>query len=134
LPTKIAIVLDDSLPTWQKVNVTAFLASGIAATATESIGMAYTDADGTRYAPMFGQPVMVFAAERSRVIRTLNRAVARGLSPAVFTSALFDTRNDSENRAAVAAATRSELDVVGLAIRADRKLVDKVVDGLQLHG
>jgi hypothetical protein len=132
--TKIAIVLDEALPTWQKLNVTAFLASGIAATAAESIGEDYADADGTRYAPMFGQPVLVFGADRLRVVRTLHRAVARGLAPAVFTAELFGTRNDRENRAAVAAVGRHELDVVGLAIRADRKLVDKVVDGLTLHG
>lgn len=132
--TKIAIVLDESLATWQKLNVTAFLASGIAATASESIGQRYKDADGTEYAPMFGQPVMVFGADATRLARTLNRAVDRGLSPAIFTSALFDTGHDDANRAAVAAVGRAEMDVVGLAVRADRKVVDKIVDGLKLHG
>ena len=131
--TKIAIVLDESLATWQKLNVTAFLASGIAATASESIGQRYKDADGTEYAPMFGQPVMVFGADATRLARTLNRAVDRGLSPAIFTSALFDTGHDDANRAAVAAVGRAEMDVVGLAVRADRKVVDKIVDGLKLH-
>jgi len=131
--TKIAIVLDESLPTWQKLNVMAFLASGIAATAADSIGLRYTDADGTDYAPMFGQPVMVFGADKSRLARTLNRAVDRGLAPAIFTSALFHTGDDVQNRAAVAAVGRAELDVVGLAVRADRKVVDKVIDGLKLH-
>lgn len=134
LHTKIAVILDDSLPTWQKLNVTAFLAGGIAATAPESIGERYCDADGTDYAPMFGQPVMVFGADKARLMRTLNRAVARGLSPVIFTSALFSTGHDDENRAAVAAVSRAELDVVGLAVRAERKIVDKVVDGLKLHG
>ena len=131
--TKIAIVLDESLATWQELNVTAFLASGIAATASESIGQRYKDADGTEYAPMFGQPVMVFGADAARLARTLNRAVDRGLSPAIFTSALFDTGHDDANRAAVAAVGRAEMDVVGLAVRADRKVVDKIVDGLKLH-
>jgi len=133
LPTKIAIVLDRTLPTWQKLNVTAFVASGIAATATESIGLDYVDADGTRYAPMFGQPVMVFGAEKAQVIRTLSRAIARGVSPAIFTSELFDTTHDAANRAAVAAVAREEMDVVGLAVRAERKVVDKIVGGLSLH-
>ena len=106
--TKIAIVLDEGLATWQKLNVTAFLASGIAATAGESIGQRYKDADGTEYAPMFGQPVMVFGADAPRVARTLNRAVDRGLSPAIFTSALFHTGHDDANRAAVAAVGRAE--------------------------
>lgn len=134
LQTKIAIVLDEGLPTWQKLNVTAFLASGIAATAVDSIGLHYVDADGTAYAPMFGQPVMVFGADKARLVRTLNRAVDRGVAPAIFTSALFGTGHDGENRAAVAAVRRAELDVVGLAVRAERKIVDKIVDGLKLHG
>ena len=46
--TKIAIVLRDDLETWQKLNVTAFLASGVAANA-ELLGEPYTDADGTLY-------------------------------------------------------------------------------------
>jgi hypothetical protein len=133
LHTKIAVVLDESLATWQKLNVTAFLASGIAATAAESIGLGYVDADGTDYAPMFGQPVMVFGADKARLIRTLNRAVDRRVSPAIFTSALFDTGHDDANRAAVAAVGRAEMDVVGLAVRAERKVVDKIVDGLKLH-
>jgi hypothetical protein len=132
--TKIAVILDEGLPTWQKLNMTAFLASGIAATAADSIGLGYVDADGTDYAPMFGQPVMVFGTDRTRLIRTLNRAVDRGVSPAIFTSALFDTGHDDENRAAVAAVRRAEMDVVGLAVRAERKIVDKIVDGLKLHG
>ena len=134
LHTKIAVILDEGLPTWQKLNVTAFLASGIAATAVDAIGLNYADADGTDYAPMFGQPVMVFGADKARLTRTLNRALDRGVSPAIFTSALFGTGHDDENRAAVAAVRRAELDVVGLAVRAERKVVDKIVDGLKLHG
>ncbi|MCV7133919.1 DUF2000 domain-containing protein [Mycobacterium hodleri] len=133
LHTKIAVILDDALPTWQKLNVTAFLASGIAATAVESIGLGYEDADGTGYTPMFGQPVMVFGADKARLIRTLNRAVDRGVTPAIFTTALFDTGHDEANRAAVAAVRRAELDVAGLAVRAERKVVDAIVDGLKLH-
>ena len=134
LHTKIVIVLDEGLTTWQKLNVTAFLASGIAATAADSIGERYRDADGTEYAPMFGQPVMVFGADEARLLRTLERAVRRGVSPAIFTSALFGTGHDDENRAAVAAVGRAQLDVVGLAVRDSRKTVDKIVDGLKLHG
>ena len=133
LHTKIAVILDVDLPVWQKLNVTAFLASGIAASSVDAIGLNYADADGTNYAPMFGQPVMVFGADKARLTRTLNRALDRGVSPAIFTSALFGTGHDGENRAAVAAVRRAELDVVGLAVRAERKVVDKIVDGLKLH-
>lgn len=131
--TKIAVVLLDALPTWQKLNVTAFLASGIAATAEDCIGSPYQDADGTPYAPMFGQPVLVFEADATRLTRTAERAHRRGVVPAIFTAALFGTGNDDDNRAQVAARRRADLDLVGLAVRADRKTVDKIVDGLPLH-
>lgn len=131
--TKIAVVLLDTLPTWQKLNVTAFLASGIAATAGESIGLTYRDADGTPYSPMFGQPVLVFAATQARLNRAFDRAIARGVTPAIFSDVLFSTGDDETNRAQVSARTRDQLDLVGIAVRAERKVVDKIVDGLSLH-
>ncbi len=133
LATKIAVVIRDDLPVWQKLNMTAFLASGVAASAPDAIGENYADADGTRYSAMFGQPVMVFAADAARLTRTLDRALSRGIVPTVFTTELFSTGDDMANRAAVAAVTREQLDLTGLAIRADRKTVDKVTSGLRLH-
>ena len=131
--TKIALVVRSDLPVWQKLNMTAFLASGVAASAPDAIGAEYADADGTRYTPMFGQPVMVFAADPARLTRTLHRALSRGVVPTVFTTDLFATGNDTANRAAVAAVARESLDLAGIAIRADRKTVDKITAGLQLH-
>ena len=99
--TKIAIVLRDDLETWQKLNVTAFLASGVAANA-ELLGEPYTDADGTLYTPMFRQPVLVFEADKAVLTAAHERAVGRGLPMAVFTAELFGTGHDEANRAAVA--------------------------------
>lgn len=133
LVTKIAVVIRDDLPVWQKLNMATFLASGVAASAPDAIGADYADADGTRYSPMFGQPVMVFAADASSLARTLERALSRGVVPTVFTTDLFATGNDTANRAAVAAVPRKDLDLAGIAIRADRKTVDKITAGLRLH-
>src|SRR5690606_17610120 len=66
--TKIAVVLREDLATWQRLNVTAFLASGIAADA-QLLGAPYADADGTLYQPMFRQPVLVFEAERELIMK-----------------------------------------------------------------
>ena len=62
LDTKIGVVLRDDLPTWQKLNAAAFLVSGIAATAPESVGAPYEDARDRSYLPMFVQPLLIFAA------------------------------------------------------------------------
>lgn len=131
--TKIVVVLRDDVPVWQKLNMTAFLVSGIAATATESIGADYADADGTAYLPMFGQPVLVFAAAGDELARTLARALSRSVRPAVFTADLFATGHDAANRAAVAAVPRDRLELTGLAFRTDRKDADKITKGLRLH-
>jgi hypothetical protein len=51
----------------------------------------------------------------------------------IFTRELFSTANDTANRAAVAAVPAVELDLVGIGLWADRKVVDKVLDKLRPH-
>lgn len=131
--TKIAVVLRDDLAVWQKTNVTAFLVSGIAGTVDGVVGEAYRDASGNEYLPMFVQPVLVYEADAAALRRTYERALSRGVTPAVYTKELFGTNHDEANRAEVAAVSAEELDLVGLAFRAERKVVDKVVDRLRLH-
>jgi hypothetical protein len=46
---------------------------------------------------------------------------------------MFRTTHDAANRAAVKAVTRADLDLVGLAMRAERRVIDKIVDGLKFH-
>ncbi len=87
--TKLAVILRDDLAVWQKTNVTAFLVSGIAATAEGVVGAPHRE--------------------------------------------LFETGQDEANRAQVATVSAEELDLVGIAFRADRKVVDKVVDRLRFH-
>jgi hypothetical protein len=131
--TKIAVVLRDDLAGWQRINVTAFLVSGIAGTVSEVVGEPYRDASGNEYLPMFVQPVLVYEATRDGLRRAYDRALARGVTPAIYTSELFTTNHDAANRAAVAAVPADELDLVGIAVRAERKTVDKVVDRLPFH-
>jgi hypothetical protein len=52
---------------------------------------------------------------------------------AVFTHDLFATSHDQANRAAVAAVAAAELDFAGIALHADRKTIDKVLDKLRAH-
>jgi hypothetical protein len=132
--TKIAVVLLDDLPVWQKTNATAFLVSGFAADDTSLVGEPYIDGSGNRYLPMFRQPVMVYAADPAGVRRAYERAMARELEQlAIFTRDLFSTNHDEANRAAVAAVPAEELDVVAIALRGDRKTVDKILDKLRPH-
>jgi hypothetical protein len=131
--TKIAVVLRDDLAVWQKTNVTAFLVSGIAGTVPGVVGEPYRDGSGNEYLPMFAQPVLVYEANGQALRRAYERACARDVSLAVYTADLFATGHDEANRAAVADVTADDLDLVGIAFRAERKTVDKVVDGLRFH-
>jgi len=131
--TKLAVVLRDDLAVWQKTNVTAFLVSGVAATQPGVVGEPYRDASGNEYLPMFVQPVLVYEADAAALRRAYERAMSREVELAVYTQELFETGHDEANRAAVAAVSEDELDLVGIALRAERKLVDKVVDRLRFH-
>ncbi|MDP3889863.1 DUF2000 domain-containing protein [Nocardioides sp.] len=131
--TKIAIVLRDDLEPWQRLNVTAFLASGVAAAYPQLIGEAYADADGTSYLAMFGQPVLVLEGDRDLLRAAHERCLRRELPVAVFTADLFRTGNDDDNRAAVVSVRRHELDLVGLGIHGPRNAVDKIVKGARMH-
>jgi len=132
--TKIVVVLREDLAIWQKANVTAFLVSGISGSDPSTVGEPYADASGRRYLPMFRQPVLVYAAGAQALGDAHGRALARELDTAVYIEDMFKTGHDADNRAtvrAVAAVGSDELDLVGIALRADRKVFDKVLDKLR---
>jgi hypothetical protein len=130
---KIVIVLRDDLLGWQENNVTAFLASAVTAAYPELVGDTYRDADGHEYLPMLGTPVMVMVADGDRLATIRERAATRGLRIGVYTADLFATGNDVDNRAAVASVAGEKLDLVGVAVAGERRVVDKVVKGAALH-
>jgi hypothetical protein len=131
--TKIAILVRADLAVWQKLNVASFLAGGLVGANVELAGEPYVDGSGRVYGPLVRQPVLIFAASASELTGTLRRALESGLTPAIYTKELFATGHDAANRAAVAAVATDALDLVGLALHGERKVVDKAVKGLSLH-
>lgn len=132
-PTKIVVVLRDDLEAWQRVNATAFMISGIAAGTPETVGEPYEDGSANSYNPMFREPVYVYEATASKLRRAFDRASQREVTVSLFTDELFVTGHDAANRAAVKAVAEPDLSLVGIAFRADRKVADKVIDGLSFH-
>ncbi|KXO93936.1 DUF2000 domain-containing protein [Tsukamurella pseudospumae] len=106
--TKIAVLLRDDLATWQRLNVTAFLVSGIATATPELIGEPYADADGTEYLPLFRQPVLVFEGSTENLRSAHERAVVRAVH-------------------------RAGLDLVGTAVHGPRNAVDHILKGAHMH-
>lgn len=131
--TKIAVLLREDLETWQRLNVTAFLVSGLGPEVPEVVGEPYEDADGVPYLPMFRQPVLVFEGTKETLRTAHSRALSRALPRSLFTADLFTTGNDRDNRAAVRAVPTADLDLVGLAVYGPRNAVDKVLKGARMH-
>lgn len=132
-PTKIAVAVSNDLATWQKLNVSCFLSSGLGTADPSLVGEAYIDADGSSYTPMLAHPVRVFSGDANSLSRSLQRALARGLVVAVYTLDMFVTMNDDDNRAAVSSLATTELDLAGIAIAGNPKQVDKAFDKLRAH-
>ena len=132
--TKLALVVRDDLAPWQRLNVSSFLTSGVVADGgREIVGAAYLDADGASYLPMLRQPVLVYEADSAKLGTVARRARERQVPVALFTAELFDTGRDEDNRAAVAAVSTEDLDIVGVALRAPHKHADAVLRGLRRH-
>jgi len=131
--TKIAIVLREDLAQWQKLNVTAFLTSGIVGATPDLLGEPYRDGSGNLYNPLAIQPMIVLAADAATLTAIYGRAMGRNARLSIYIEAMFATGHDAANRAAVAAVPAEELKLVGLALREERKLVDKIVKGARMH-
>lgn len=97
--TKIALIIRSDLEPWQKMNVAAFLASGIAASYPASVGEPYADASDNTYLPLIGQPILIYGADSPGLTRALDRSLARGVQPALYTEEMFSTTHDAANRA-----------------------------------
>ena len=130
--TKIKIVLRNDLETWQKLNITAFLMSGIAGT-QNIIGQPYVDKDQIQYLPMSQQPIMIHSATNEQMKDLLKKALSKEVVISIFIEELFNTFNDLDNRAMVANFKTDELNLVGIGIRGKKNHVDRLLKGFELH-
>lgn len=136
--TKVAVVVREDLAGWQRLNVCAFLISGVTAAAGPgAIGDDYVDADGNRYLPLLVQPVLIFEAGPAKLQTVRERAQRRGVPIALYTNEMFSTGHDAANRAAVRAVKAVDLDLVGIGLRAPHRDADADADavlrGLDRH-
>ena len=131
--TKIGIVVRSDLAVWQKLNVTAFLASAVAGAVPETIGSEYEDGSGSVYLPLFRQPVLVYAATYEQLTQVHERATARELVMGIYIDEMFKTGNDTDNRAAVHSVPTAELRLAGLSLYGPKTPVEKSLKGLPLH-
>jgi hypothetical protein len=132
--TKVAVIVRDDLADWQRLNVCAFLISGVTAAAgREAIGEDYLDADDKRYLPLLVQPVLVFEAPAAKLQSARERADRREISIAVYTEEMFATGHDAANREAVRAVRTTDLNLVGIGLRAPHRDADAILRGINRH-
>lgn len=131
--TKVALIVRQDLAGWQRMNVTAFLATGIAAAAPDMLGQRYVDAGGREYGSMLVQPILIFQADLTGLQAAHRAGVARELTLVPYVHAMFSTGHDEANRQAFLQEDPANLNLVGLGLRGPRKAVDKAIKGLSLH-
>jgi hypothetical protein len=131
--TKIAIVLRNNLASWQKLNVTAFLVSGIVGQYPDVIGEPYRDRSGNLYNPLSVQPMIVLSADDVTIAAIHRRALERDVTSSLFIEDMFATGHDAANRDVFAQFSPQDARVVGIAFRAEKKIVDKITKGAVMH-
>ncbi|RLP26711.1 DUF2000 family protein [Mesorhizobium sp. YM1C-6-2] len=131
--TKFAIVVRDDLAVWQKLNVVAFLATGVAAQFPSLIGEPYRDRAGNIYNALSIQPVIILSADQPTLSAIHRRSLERGVQTSLYVEEMFSTGHDVLNREVFARFAPDDAKVVGIALRADKKTVDKITKGAQMH-
>ena len=131
--TKIAIVLREDLAAWQKLNVTAFLTGGIVGANPGIIGAPYEDAAGNIYSALVIQPIIVLSANGDAIKTIYRRAMDRRVRLSLYIEDMFKTGHDAANRATVKQYVPEAMNLVGLALRDEKKIVDKINKGGTMH-
>lgn len=131
--TKIAVVLRDDLLTWQALNVNAFLVGGLVAQTPGIIGKPYEDLDGNRFNPLIAQPIIILSAGSELLTTIHGRCITRGITVSAYVEEMFSTGDDVANREVFSQFGPDNAKVVGIAMRADRKIVDKITKGASKH-
>ena len=97
------------------------------------LGEDYQDAVGNSYSPLLIQPIIVLSADGNRIKTIYRRAMDRGVQLSIYIEDMFTTGHDAANRETVRARQPEDLPIVGLALREEKKLVDKITKGAKMH-
>ena len=131
--TKIVFILRDDLKAWQALNVTAFLATGVAGAEPSLIGEAYRDRAGNVYNAMSIQPMVVLSADAATIAKAHRKCLELDVRASAYVEEMFATGHDAANRAAFAEFAPDDAKIVGIAFRAPKKVADKISKGAKMH-
>ena len=131
--TKIAVIIRDDLAPWQALNVTAFLMTGIVGQFPGVIGEPYRDRSGNIYNALSAQPIIILSADSATIAAIHKRALERRVKTSLYIEEMFSTGHDAANRAVFGQFAPDDAKVVGLALREDKKVVDKITKGGRMY-
>ncbi len=130
--TKIAILIEKGLQSWQELNVAAFLASAIAHRFPETLGPEFIDRSRVHYLAIFRQPVVLFQGSQPKLKKAYHKARAADLAVGIYTRPIFQTQGEANVRA-VAAVAEVDQDLVGLVLYGPAELVTQATKHVSLH-
>jgi hypothetical protein len=131
--TKIAVIIRDDLLSWQALNVTAFLVTGIVGQSPGIIGEPYRDKTGNVYNALSAQPIIILSADSATLAAIHKRTLERRVKTSLYIEEMFSTGHDAANRAVFAEFGPENAKIVGIALREDKKVVDKITKGARMH-
>ncbi|MES1956580.1 DUF2000 family protein [Salinisphaera hydrothermalis] len=131
--SKIIVVVKNDLQQWQKLNVVAFLMSGVMIDHPELKGEPYVDSVGNEFSQMAKQPVFVYGGSATELDKVSNRALRRGVKTSAYIEQMFSTGHDEENRQVFSEHGPDEGNLVGIGFYCDSKEADKLVKGIKRH-
>jgi len=77
--------------------------------------------------------MIVLSADHELIKTIYRRAMERGARLSLYIEDMFATGHDAANRATVRQHRPETMNVVGLALREDKKVVDKITEGARMH-
>lgn len=133
-PQRLVIVLHPDIPTWQSLNITAFLASGLASIRNNLLGSPYVDGSGVTHTRLFSQPVVVLQANTAHLQSLIVKARATDeIGSSVFVRGMLLTDSDADNRATISNVPTAQLDLLGIGLVGPKNKLNKLLAGVPKH-
>ncbi len=76
----------------------------------------------------------MLGADAATIAKIYDRAMERRVRLSLYIEDMFATGHDTANRETVKRRAPDGMPVVGLALREERKIVDKITKGAKMHG
>jgi hypothetical protein len=132
--TKVAIIVDEALPSGLAANTAAVLALSLGRQVESLIGPELKDADGSAHPGITTVPIPILTAASDVVKDIRCRAVAdhHQLLAIDFTDCAQRTRTYEDYAEVLESATDAEIAYLGVALHGPRKLVQRLTGSLPL--